>query len=111
MGQHGSHRLEHAAEVHVDYVLPLLVRHVHDAARAGDSGIRDENIEPAEFRERRRNGCVKLVCRAHVHGTGDCAPPALLDQPSTLGEVVRSRERLQYGDELAIGRVALRLEQ
>lgn len=27
------------------------------------------------------------------------------------GEVVRSRERLQYGDELAIGRVALRLEQ
>jgi hypothetical protein len=24
---------------------------------------------------------------------------------------VRSRERLQYGDELAIGRVALRLEQ
>src|SRR5438105_13399874 len=27
------------------------------------------------------------------------------------GAVVRSRERLQYGDELAIGRVALRLEQ
>ena len=27
------------------------------------------------------------------------------------GEVVRSRERLQYGDEVAIGRVALRLEQ
>ena len=27
------------------------------------------------------------------------------------GEIVRSRERLQYGDELAIGRVALRLEQ
>jgi len=27
------------------------------------------------------------------------------------GEVVRSRERLHYGDELAIGRVALRLEQ
>jgi len=27
------------------------------------------------------------------------------------GEVVRSRERVQYGDEVAIGRVALRLEQ
>jgi hypothetical protein len=27
------------------------------------------------------------------------------------GEVVRSRERLHWGDELAIGRVALRLEQ
>jgi pSer/pThr/pTyr-binding forkhead associated (FHA) protein len=27
------------------------------------------------------------------------------------GEVVRSRERLQYGDELGVGRVALRLEQ
>ena len=27
------------------------------------------------------------------------------------GETVRSRERLQYGDELGIGRVALRLEQ
>src|SRR6184192_4971088 len=27
------------------------------------------------------------------------------------GELVRARERLQYGDELAIGRVALRLEQ
>jgi pSer/pThr/pTyr-binding forkhead associated (FHA) protein len=27
------------------------------------------------------------------------------------GDVVRSRERLHYGDELAIGRVALRLEQ
>lgn len=27
------------------------------------------------------------------------------------GEVVRSRERLQYGDEVGIGRVALRLEQ
>jgi len=27
------------------------------------------------------------------------------------GEVVRSRERLQYGDELRIGRVALRLER
>jgi pSer/pThr/pTyr-binding forkhead associated (FHA) protein len=27
------------------------------------------------------------------------------------GEVLRSRERLQYGDELAVGRVALRLEQ
>jgi pSer/pThr/pTyr-binding forkhead associated (FHA) protein len=27
------------------------------------------------------------------------------------GAVVRSRERLRYGDELAIGRVALRLEQ
>jgi pSer/pThr/pTyr-binding forkhead associated (FHA) protein len=27
------------------------------------------------------------------------------------GAVVRSRERLHYGDELAIGRVALRLEQ
>ncbi len=27
------------------------------------------------------------------------------------GEVVRSRERLQYGDELGIGRVALRLER
>jgi pSer/pThr/pTyr-binding forkhead associated (FHA) protein len=27
------------------------------------------------------------------------------------GAVVRSRERLQFGDELAIGRVALRLEQ
>ena len=27
------------------------------------------------------------------------------------GESIRSRERLQYGDELAVGRVALRLEQ
>ena len=27
------------------------------------------------------------------------------------GEIVRSRERVQYGDEVAIGRVALRLEQ
>jgi pSer/pThr/pTyr-binding forkhead associated (FHA) protein len=27
------------------------------------------------------------------------------------GQVVRSRERLQFGDELGIGRVALRLEQ
>ena len=27
------------------------------------------------------------------------------------GELVRSRERLQYGDEVGIGRVALRLEQ
>jgi len=27
------------------------------------------------------------------------------------GEAVRSRERVQYGDEVAIGRVALRLEQ
>jgi pSer/pThr/pTyr-binding forkhead associated (FHA) protein len=27
------------------------------------------------------------------------------------GAVVRSRERLHFGDELAIGRVALRLEQ
>jgi FHA domain-containing protein len=27
------------------------------------------------------------------------------------GDVVRSRERLQYGDELGIGRVAMRLEQ
>ena len=27
------------------------------------------------------------------------------------GEVIRSRERLQYGDELGVGRVALRLEQ
>lgn len=27
------------------------------------------------------------------------------------GELIRSRERIQYGDELAVGRVALRLEQ
>jgi len=27
------------------------------------------------------------------------------------GEVIRSRERLRYGDELGVGRVALRLEQ
>jgi pSer/pThr/pTyr-binding forkhead associated (FHA) protein len=30
---------------------------------------------------------------------------------SVNGEVIRSRERLQYGDELRVGRVALRLEQ
>ena len=59
---------------------------------------------------------VRGVSRHHARITRDGNAYWLEDAGSTNGTVVngavvRSRERLQFGDELAIGRVALRLEQ
>ncbi len=53
MRQRRVARVEHAGEIRVDHVGPLLERHRRDVCEHTDAGVVDHEIEAAESRDRR----------------------------------------------------------
>lgn len=91
--RHGN-RIHHTDQVHIGCVdeiarLRLSQRHGKDA------GIGDHDIEVAEIRKARLDGCAQLIAFAHVGLDRQDAAATVLDQLGRLVQILRGRQRIR----------------
>ena len=75
---------ERALQVHLDHGIPLALVHVGEHAVAQDAGVVDEDVEPAEMRDRRVDHRLGALPAADVLAVGDRLAAGLLDRGDDL---------------------------
>src|SRR3984957_9858835 len=91
----GFHGVPDTGESQVDHVLPdVLANLVQLVAEGPDTGVRDNDVEPAEVFHTAVDGGFDCLLVADVHLRGDDAPVEGFDQVGGLGEILRRRVRV-----------------
>jgi hypothetical protein len=91
--------VEHALEVHVDHLVPLLVG--RGGAAGADAGVGDDDGDGAELGDAVVERLPQRLRLAHVDLEGDHAAPEVLHQPDRLVDVLARRHRVHDRVQLA----------
>lgn len=91
---HRLDRVEHAGEVDVDDVLPLLCRNLPQPAPIEHPGVVHHDVETAELLDRVGDQTALAFGVAHVDFAGQDLPAFSLDQRHRLGKILRGGGRV-----------------
>ena len=96
-GQRGAHRVEHAGQVDVDHLVPLLRRHLPGDGPRADPGVRADDVDPAELGQAGLDRPLELGKRADVGDRLDRAAAGRLDLFHGGVEIVLGRQLVGEG--------------